>query len=86
MGIAIWIAFGFAAAMLARTVMPGPDPAGISGTALLGIAGALAGGLLAVILFGAPWHAFDGRGLLLAMIGSMVVLFSYRCLATRATD
>jgi uncharacterized membrane protein YeaQ/YmgE (transglycosylase-associated protein family) len=86
MGIALWIVFGLAAAVLAKTVMPGPDPAGTGGTTLLGMAGALLGGLSAVVLFGAPWLDFDGRGLLLAMIGALAVLFSYRCFAARATD
>lgn len=86
MGIAMWIAVGLVTAMLAKTVMPGPDPAGIGGTALLGMAGALLGGLSAVVLFGAPWLDFDGRGLLLASIGALAVLFSYRCFAERATD
>ena len=84
MGIALGIVFALAAAMLAKTVMPGPDPARIGGTALLGIAGALVGGLLAVILFSTPWFAFDSRALLMAGIGALVVLFSYRCLAIRA--
>ena len=43
---------GLIAGGLARLIVPGPDPIGIFGTALLGIVGSFVGGLLASLIFG----------------------------------
>src|ERR1700704_5607841 len=42
---------GLIAGALARLIVPGHDPIGILGTALLGIVGSFVGGLLASLLF-----------------------------------
>ena len=44
-------AVGLIAGGLARLIVPGRDPIGILGTALLGIVGSFIGGLLASLLF-----------------------------------
>jgi len=49
----------------------------------LGIAGDVAGGIVGTLLGGTPMD-FDFRSLLLAIIGSLGVLFSYRSYAMRA--
>jgi uncharacterized membrane protein YeaQ/YmgE (transglycosylase-associated protein family) len=84
MGILIGIVFGLAAGAVAKIVMPGPDPAGFGGSLVLGMAGGLIGGVLGTVLTGANWIAFDGRGLVLAMIGALFALLSYRSYAMRA--
>ena len=50
MGLITWIALGLVAGLLARWLMPGPDPGGMVITILLGIGGALLGGFLMGIL------------------------------------
>ncbi|HZP26132.1 MAG TPA: GlsB/YeaQ/YmgE family stress response membrane protein, partial [Dehalococcoidia bacterium] len=50
MSILAWIVVGFIGGTIARWLMPGRDPGGIIVTILLGIAGALVGGFLAVSL------------------------------------
>ena len=86
MGIMIFVMFGFAlvAGFAAQRIMPGPDPAGIVGTILIGVSGGLVGGLLCALFTGVSVTAFDGRILLMAITGTMVALFSYRTYAMRA--
>ena len=84
MGILLGILFGLVAAGTAKVVMPGPDPLGMTGTITLGMAGALFGGLLGAVVSGGSLAGLDFHSLVMAMIGSLVALFSYRCVAIRA--
>jgi uncharacterized membrane protein YeaQ/YmgE (transglycosylase-associated protein family) len=84
MGILLWIILGLAVGLVARWVMPGPSAGGFVVAIPLGVAGALRGGFVGASLTG-TLAGLDIRGLLLAMIGSLVVLFSYRSYAQRAT-
>ncbi|HEY5599332.1 MAG TPA: GlsB/YeaQ/YmgE family stress response membrane protein, partial [Candidatus Manganitrophaceae bacterium] len=45
-GIIAWIIFGAIVGVVAKLLMPGPDPGGFIMTTLLGIAGALLGGFI----------------------------------------
>ena len=45
-GVLGWIVFGLIVGIIAKLVMPGRDPGGFVVTALLGIAGAVLGGLV----------------------------------------
>jgi len=83
MGILLWIVFGILAGSVARLVMPGPSAGGVGVAVSLGVAGAVAGGLVGTLL-GGTLAEFDFRSLLLAIIGSLGVLFSYRSYAMRA--
>ena len=84
MGIALWILFGILAGSVATLVMPGPDRLGVIGTILVGVAGAVMGGLIGAVLGGIGVLAFDFRSLLMAIIGSLAVLFCYRTYSMRA--
>jgi uncharacterized membrane protein YeaQ/YmgE (transglycosylase-associated protein family) len=84
MGILLWIVFGIAAGSVATWVMPGPDRLGIFGTMLVGVAGAIAGGLIGAVMGGSGVIGFDFRSFLLAIIGSLAVLISYRTYSMRA--
>jgi|GEM_PF-215553 len=88
MGIMIFVLLGFAlaAGFMARRVMPGPNPAGVVGTILIGVVGGLVGGLLGAVAAGVWVTAFDGRVLLMAIAGTMVALLGYRALALRWPD
>jgi uncharacterized membrane protein YeaQ/YmgE (transglycosylase-associated protein family) len=54
MGIMIFVIIGFslAAGFAAQRLVPGPDPAGIVGTILIGVAGGLVGGLVGSLVAG----------------------------------
>jgi uncharacterized membrane protein YeaQ/YmgE (transglycosylase-associated protein family) len=84
MGILLWIVFGIVAGSVAKLLMPGPDRLGMSGTIFVGIAGAVVGGLLGSMIGGSVATGFDLRSLLMAIIGSMAVLISYRAYSMRA--
>ena len=81
MGILAWIVLGLAAGLIAKFLMPGPDPGGIIVTILIGIAGALVGGWLGRTLLGVGTTSFSWAGLLTAVVGAMVLLFLYRLVA-----
>lgn len=82
MGIVAWIVLGLVAGALAKALMPGDDPGGVLVTILLGIAGAFIGGFLWNLLSGAEGYGdLDIGGILVAMVGSILLLIGYRRLA-----
>jgi uncharacterized membrane protein YeaQ/YmgE (transglycosylase-associated protein family) len=85
MGIIGWIILGLLAGLIAKALLPGDDPGGFIITALIGIAGAFIGGLIAKALgFGDPIDEFfDLSTWLGAIIGSIVVLLLYRAVVGR---
>ncbi len=83
MGILLWIVFGLVAGIVAKWLMPGRDPGGIIVTILLGIAGAMVGGMLGTQFGIGGLNGFDIRSLMLAIGGAMVLLFAYRLVANR---
>ena len=76
MSILGWILFGLIVGIVAKLIMPGPDPGGMIVTILLGIVGALIGGFIGRML---GWYGEgDPVGFIMAVIGAIVVLFGYR--------
>jgi uncharacterized membrane protein YeaQ/YmgE (transglycosylase-associated protein family) len=80
MGIIAWIILGLLAGAIAKAIMPGEDPGGIVVTMIIGIVGAIVGGFLAKVLFGAhPLdNFFDLSTWLTAIVGAIVLLAIYR--------
>jgi uncharacterized membrane protein YeaQ/YmgE (transglycosylase-associated protein family) len=79
MNILAWIVVGLIAGAIAKMLMPGNDPGGIVITILLGIAGAIVGGFIAVALnISNGVDDFDIGTIVLAILGSMLLLFGYR--------
>jgi uncharacterized membrane protein YeaQ/YmgE (transglycosylase-associated protein family) len=79
MSIIAWIVVGLIAGAIAKMLMPGDDPGGIILTILLGIAGAIVGGFVAVALnISNGVDDFDIGTIVLAVLGSMLLLFGYR--------
>jgi uncharacterized membrane protein YeaQ/YmgE (transglycosylase-associated protein family) len=79
MSIIAWIIVGLIAGAIAKMLMPGDDPGGIILTILLGIAGAIVGGFVAVALnISNGIDDFDIGTIVLAILGSMLLLFGYR--------
>ena len=85
MDIIVWIILGLVAGALAKWLMPGDDPGGIVVTILIGIAGAIIGGFIWTFLTGNDSYGdFDIGGILIAVVGSMILLWGYRRFAARA--
>ncbi len=79
MSILAWIVLGLLAGVVAKWLMPGAGPGGIIVTILLGIAGALVGGFLAVALgISNGVDDFDFGSFVIAVLGSMLLLALYR--------
>ena len=82
MGIIAWIIVGLIGGAIAKMLMPGKDPGGIVITILLGIAGAVLGGFVAVALdISNGVDDFDIGSIVLSIIGSMILLLGYRLVA-----
>jgi uncharacterized membrane protein YeaQ/YmgE (transglycosylase-associated protein family) len=85
MGILAWIVVGLIGGTLAKLLMPGKDPGGIIITILLGIAGAVVGGFIAVALdISDGVDDFDIGSIVLSVLGAMLILFGYRLVAGRS--
>jgi uncharacterized membrane protein YeaQ/YmgE (transglycosylase-associated protein family) len=78
MGILTWILFGLLAGALAKWIMPGEDPGGCVLTTVIGIVGALIGGFIGTALGFGGISGFDIRSLLIAVLGSILLLWIYR--------
>jgi uncharacterized membrane protein YeaQ/YmgE (transglycosylase-associated protein family) len=85
MGIIGWILLGLLAGIIAKAVLPGDDPGGIIVTTIIGIVGALLGGLVARALdIGDPIDEFfDISTWLAAIIGAIALLLVYRLIVSR---
>jgi len=78
MGILSWIIFGLIAGALAKFLMPGKDPTGFFVTVIIGIAGAIFGGLIGTALGFGNVTGFDFRSFVVAIVGAMLLLAGYR--------
>lgn len=81
MGILAWIVFGLIAGAVAKLIMPGDDPGGFFITILIGIVGALVGGFLGALLGVGGISGFNFGSFLIAIAGSLLLLFTYRKLS-----
>jgi uncharacterized membrane protein YeaQ/YmgE (transglycosylase-associated protein family) len=78
MGILSWILLGLIVGILAKWIMPGPDPGGVLVTIGIGIAGAFVGGFLASLLGLGSTAGFSVGGIVTATLGALLLLFGYR--------
>ena len=79
MGFLGWIVLGLIVGALAKLVMPGRDGGGIILTMLLGIVGAIVGGIIGKYVFHTDLGGFFNlRTWVLGLIGSIIVLGIYR--------
>jgi uncharacterized membrane protein YeaQ/YmgE (transglycosylase-associated protein family) len=84
MGIIAWIVLGLIAGVLAKWVVPGSDPRGIIVTIIIGIVGALLGGFIGQLLGFGGVNGINLGSIILAVIGSVILLLIYRAVAGRA--
>jgi uncharacterized membrane protein YeaQ/YmgE (transglycosylase-associated protein family) len=82
--ILAWIVVGLIAGILAKIAMTGPDPGGIILTIVIGIGGAFIGGFIVSRLSGADMTGFNLSSILVATLGSIILLALYRLVARRA--
>jgi len=84
MGILGFILLGLIAGAIAKAILPGDDPGGLIVTTLIGIAGAVIGGLIASALdIGDLDEFFDIGTWLIAIAGSLLLLLAYRAIVGR---
>ena len=77
---------GLIAGILAKWVMPGPDPGGIIVTILIGIVGAFIGGwVLNLLGIGGSTGSLSLGSILTATLGAIILLAIYRLITRRAT-
>jgi uncharacterized membrane protein YeaQ/YmgE (transglycosylase-associated protein family) len=77
-GILTWIVLGLVVGVVAKWIMPGPDPGGTVVTILIGIAGALIGGFLGSFVGLGSVTGFDVGSLVLAVGGALLLLWGRR--------
>jgi len=77
-GILSWIVLGLVVGVLAKWIMPGPDPGGIVVTILLGIGGSVVGGFLGSLLGLGGVSGFNLGSLVLAVVGALGLLWGHR--------
>jgi uncharacterized membrane protein YeaQ/YmgE (transglycosylase-associated protein family) len=85
MGIISFIVLGLIAGAIAKTVWKGDEPGGLLGTLLVGVAGALLGGVIASAAGLGGLGSFFSLGTwLIAIGGALVFLFVFDLVARRA--
>ena len=72
---------GLVAGFLARAIVPGPHPIGISGTIVLGVIGSFIGGFPSYVVFhhDVPPGALQPSG----VVGSVIAVLVYRSVSGR---
>jgi uncharacterized membrane protein YeaQ/YmgE (transglycosylase-associated protein family) len=75
-----WIIIGGLAGLIAKALVPGPDPGGCVVTILLGVVGAVVAALLGNLM-GLGGDG-DRSSLLSAIVGAVLVLLLYRAVAS----
>jgi uncharacterized membrane protein YeaQ/YmgE (transglycosylase-associated protein family) len=83
MGILAWIVLGLIAGAIAKFLMPGQDPKGCIITMVIGVVGALLGGWIATMLGYGGLSGFDFRSLIIAVLGSILLLILWRLISGR---
>lgn len=82
MGVLGWIILGLVAGAIAKALHNGPEPGGLLGTLVVGVAGALVGGFIAAVLgIGGIGSFFNLGTWLIAVAGALLLLAVYSTLA-----
>ena len=82
-GIISWIVIGAIAGVVARRIVPGPDPGRSIITIILGMAGASLGGFVFGVLSGGEATSFEAWSLPIATLGALFLLCLYGLIARR---
>jgi uncharacterized membrane protein YeaQ/YmgE (transglycosylase-associated protein family) len=79
----LFLLFGFFVGLIARALMPGPQPMGFFATALLGIVGSFAGGAVGSLITGRRITDLHTTGWIASIIGALLVLILVRAFRER---
>lgn len=71
-----WMFFGLIVGAIAKLLMPGRDPGGIIVTMILGMVGAVLGGMIGRVM--GLYGPSEPAGFVMAVVGSILILFGYR--------
>lgn len=86
MGFLAFIILGLIAGAIAKAIMPGRQGGGWLATMILGVVGAIVGGWLGSLLFGASVNKFWSlSSWLLAIVGSLIVLGIWGAITGRSS-
>jgi uncharacterized membrane protein YeaQ/YmgE (transglycosylase-associated protein family) len=80
MGILSWIVLGLIAGIIAKMLLPGKDPGGCIVTTVIGIVGAVVGGMISTFLGFGGVQSFDLRSMAIAILGAVIFLALIRAL------
>ncbi|HEV8339991.1 MAG TPA: GlsB/YeaQ/YmgE family stress response membrane protein [bacterium] len=83
MGILSWIIVGLIAGWLAKTISSGPEPGGLLMTLVIGVVGAIVGGVIANALGYAGATGINLYSILIATLGAVLFLFLWKALSRR---
>lgn len=84
MGVLGWIILGLVAGAIAKAVHRGDEPGGLLGTFVVGLVGAVAGGLIAsAVGIGSVSSFFSLGTWLIAIGGALLLLMIYDALSRR---
>ncbi|HEV2093273.1 MAG TPA: GlsB/YeaQ/YmgE family stress response membrane protein [Rubrobacter sp.] len=83
MGLISWVAIGAIAGLLARRIVPGPDPGRFVVTVILGMAGASVGGFVVGVIGGSGATGFNLWSIFVATLGAVLLLYVYGLVARR---
>ena len=83
MGLISWVVVGTIAGLLARRIVPGPDPGRFVVTVILGMAGASVGGFMVGVIGGAGATGFNLWSIFVATLGAVLLLYIYGFVARR---
>lgn len=86
MGVISWIVVGAIAGLVARRMVPGPDPGRFIVTIILGMGGASLGGFVMGVLGGSGTTSFDVWSVLVATLGAVMSLYLYGVIVRLSVD
>jgi uncharacterized membrane protein YeaQ/YmgE (transglycosylase-associated protein family) len=75
MNIFLWILFGLLVGIVSNSIDRSKNPGDITRSILLGVVGALVGGLIANLIFGITLTRFNFTTFLIVIAGSLLLLF-----------
>jgi uncharacterized membrane protein YeaQ/YmgE (transglycosylase-associated protein family) len=79
------IVFGFVIGVIARFLMPGPQPMGLIMTTILGVAGSFLGGYLGHLFHGGEMDVTQPAGWIGSIIGAALLLLIYGFINKRSS-
>jgi uncharacterized membrane protein YeaQ/YmgE (transglycosylase-associated protein family) len=78
----VWIGFGTVVGLMAKAIMPGPDPGGAVATMAMGVVGTVIGcGIVSYFFEGHVVTPISPTGFAIGTAGAFIILFFYRLLA-----